>query len=152
MAATLVKSKPTASNDLPSPADRPGAAIVIYDGQCRFCTSQVKRLHRWDGGDRLAFVSLHDPLVAERWPNLTHDMLMEQMYVIDPQGKQYGGAAAFRYLTRLMPRLWIVAPVMHIPFSLPLWQWGYRQLAKRRYQLAGKTDACDDGGCKVHFK
>ena len=24
-------------------------------------------------------------------------------------------------------------------FSLPLWQWGYRQVAKRRYQIAGKT-------------
>ena len=42
---------------------------------------------------------------------------------------------------------------MHIPFTMPLWRWGYRQVAKRRYRLMGKTaDACDDGTCKVHFK
>lgn len=125
---------------------------MIYDGHCRFCTSGAERLHRWDGSGRLAFVSLHDPLVVERWPDLTHEMLMEEMYVVDPQGGRHAGAAAFRYLTRLLPRLWILAPLLHIPFSLPLWQWGYRQIAKRRYQLAGKTDACADGACKVHFK
>jgi predicted DCC family thiol-disulfide oxidoreductase YuxK len=40
---------------------------------------------------------------------------------------------------------------MHIPFSLPLWQWCYRQVAKRRYRIAGK-DACDGDSCKVHYK
>jgi hypothetical protein len=42
---------------------------------------------------------------------------------------------------------------MHLPLTMPLWRWGYRQVAKRRYAIAGKTaDGCDDGGCKVHFK
>ncbi|HTN75891.1 MAG TPA: DUF393 domain-containing protein [Pirellulaceae bacterium] len=142
----------TTAETLPTIEERPDAAIVIYDGHCRFCTGGAQTLHRWDRGGKLAFVSLHDPQVTQRWPNLTHDLLMEQMFVIDPQGGQHGGAAAFRYLSRRLPRLWLLAPFMHLPFTMPLWQWAYKQVAKRRYKLAGKTDACEDDACKIHFK
>jgi predicted DCC family thiol-disulfide oxidoreductase YuxK len=137
---------------LPTPADRPDADVVIYDGDCRFCTTNVRRIARWDKGGRLAFLSLHDPEVARRWPDLTHEMLMEEMYVIEPSGRRHAGAEGFRYLTRRLPRLWLLAPLLHLPFSLPLWKWGYRQVAKRRYKLAGKTNACDGDACAVHFK
>jgi len=149
--ATVSTEKP--AFHLPAPAENPGADIVIYDGQCKFCTGQVQNLARWDGkGRRLAFLSLHDPEVAKRFPDLTYDQLMAEMYVVDRQGHRYGGAAAFRYLTTKLPRLYWLAPLMHIPFTMPFWRWGYRQVAKRRY-LMGKTgDACEDGTCKVHFK
>jgi len=138
---------------LPTPADNPAADIVIYDGHCKFCTGQVQNLARWDkGGKRLAFLSLHDPEVARRFPDLTYDQIMEEMYVVDTKGNRYGGAAAFRYLTTRLPKLYVLAPLMHIPFTMPLWRWGYRQVAKRRYRIAGKTgDACDDA-CRVHLK
>ncbi|MBP89621.1 MAG: thiol-disulfide oxidoreductase [Planctomycetaceae bacterium] len=136
---------------LSSLKDRPDADVVIYDGQCAFCTGQVERLARWDRRGRLSFLSLHDPIVAERYPDLTREQLMDQMYVIDQVGQRHGGAAAFRYLSRKLPRLWLLGPIMHIPFSLPLWQWCYRQVAKRRYRIAGK-EACDGDACDVHFK
>lgn len=142
---------PKAQEDLPSVDDFPNADVVIYDGECRFCTKQVRRLHRWDGHNRLAFISLHDSRVTDRYPDLSHDELMDQMYVIDRQGRRYGGATAFRYLTRRLPKLWILAPLTHLPFSLPLWRWCYRQVAKRRYKIAGKTD-CDSGTCDIHFE
>jgi predicted DCC family thiol-disulfide oxidoreductase YuxK len=141
------------THGLPTPDERPEADVVIYDGHCRFCTGGAKTLHRWDSRGRLAFISLHDPTLAERWPDLTHDRLMEEMVVVDRRGHRHGGAAAFRYLTTVLPRLYLLAPLLHIPFTLPLWQWGYRQVAKRRYQIAGKTGAgCDDEGCKIHFR
>ena len=152
-------STATPFSSLPSPQDRPDSDVVIFDGQCVFCRGQVERLARWDGGERLAFLSLHDPVVAERYPDLTYEQLMEQMYVVDRQGGRHGGAAAFRYLSRRLPRLWLLAPLMHLPFSLPLWQWGYRQVAKRRYRLAGQNangdasqHSCEEDVCKVHFK
>ncbi len=137
---------------LPSPAERPEADIVIYDGHCRFCTGQVQNLARWDSHSRLAYLSLHDPEVAKRFPDLTYDQLMEEMVVVDQAGHRHGGAAAFKYLTTRLPRLYVLAPLMHIPFTMPLWRWGYRQVAKRRYALMGKSsEACDDGTCKVHY-
>ena len=76
---------------------------------------------------------------------------MQDMYVVDSRGRQHRGAAAFRYLSRRLPRLYPLAPLLHLPFTLPLWQWGYRQVANRRYRF-GRTDDCDDGACAVHFK
>ncbi|MDP6446569.1 MAG: DUF393 domain-containing protein [Pirellulaceae bacterium] len=133
---------------LPSPAERPQADILIFDGKCRFCSGQVARLHRWDSAQRIAFLSLHDEQVGERFPDLSHDDLMKQMYLIDGRGRRFGGAAAFRELTRKLPRLYPLAPLMHVPFTLPLWQALYRSVAKRRYQLQGE---CGDGACKVHL-
>jgi len=138
-------------NSLPRPDERPNADVVIYDGECRFCQGQVARLAQWDRGRRLTFLSLHDPLVAQRYPDLTREQLMAQMYLVESGGQRHAGAAAFRYLTRKLPRLWPLAPLLHIPFSLPLWQWCYRQIARRRYALAGRQD-CTAGSCEVHFR
>jgi len=139
-----------------APQDSRASDVVIFDGECSFCESQVRRLKKWDGKDRLSFVSLHDPFVAEEFPDLTHDEMMRQIYVVANQdgvyGKRYGGAAALRYLTRRLPKLWLAMPFLHIPFSLPLWQWAYRQIAKRRYTISKKySDSCDNGSCDVHF-
>ena len=144
---------------LPTPRDFPQSDIVVYDGNCQFCTNQVRNLLRFDGQNRLSFISLHDPLVAERFPDLSHDQLMEQMYLIPgPDSRQhekrFAGAAAIRYLTVRLPKLWVFAPLLHIPFTLPIWQWLYRQVAQRRYQIANRTgEACDDeSACKLHIK
>jgi len=140
-------------DDLPTPAQAPDADIVIYDGKCVFCLGQVRNLKKFDGKGRLAFMSLHDPTVADRYPDLTYDQMMEQMYVVSQSGEKYGGAEAIRYLSCRLPRLWLAAPFMHIPFSLPLWQWGYHQVAKRRYKIANRNgDDCDGGTCAVHFE
>lgn len=147
---TIMNSIPA---QLPLPSDRPESAVVIYDGKCRFCRAQVERLCRWDRKGRLSFLSLHDPLAATLLPGISHEQMLEQMYVVEPGGRSYGGAAAFRYLTRRLPRLWLLAPLMHIPGTLPIWQWFYRQIALRRYQLGGKMgDTCDDTSCEIHFK
>ena len=61
------------TGSLPTPDDRPAADVVIYDGHCRICAAQVKKLARWDRGGRLAFLSLHDPQVALRYPDLSFD-------------------------------------------------------------------------------
>ncbi len=49
---------------LPTPEERPGSDVVIYDGNCRICTAQVRKLPWWDCQKRLSYLSLHDPQVA----------------------------------------------------------------------------------------
>jgi predicted DCC family thiol-disulfide oxidoreductase YuxK len=138
---------------LTTPAENPAGDVVIYDGHCKFCQGQVRNLARWDSHNRLAFLSLHDPEVARRFPDLTHEQMMKEMYVVDPTGRRHAGASALRYLTKRLPMLYPLAPLMRIPFTMPLWNWGYRQVANRRYRLMGTSaDACDDGTCKVHWK
>jgi predicted DCC family thiol-disulfide oxidoreductase YuxK len=134
---------------LPSPTERPDADVVLYDGDCRICTTQIARLPWWDCQGKLAYLSLHDPEVARRYPDLTHEMLMRDMYIVDRAGERHRGAAAIRYLSRRLRRLWWLAPVLHIPFSLPVWQWLYRQIADRRYRF-GRVSDCDGDACSLH--
>lgn len=136
---------------LPSPDERPDADVVIYDGHCRICTAQIRRLAAWDWGARLSYMSLHDPRVPQNYPDLTHDALMKEMYVIDGTGHRHAGALALRYVSRRLPTLWWLAPILHLPGTLPLWSWLYRQVANRRYRF-GKVADCNGGTCHLHAK
>lgn len=137
--------------NLADPDERPLADVVIFDGNCQFCQKQVVRLNKFDGGKRLSFISLHDPRVVERYPDLTHEQLMEQMYVVTQDGQQYAGARSIRYLSRRLPRLWWLAPLLHIPFSMPVWQWLYKQVAVRRYRLATRQQPPCEDACQIHL-
>jgi predicted DCC family thiol-disulfide oxidoreductase YuxK len=140
----------SAIQGLPSPADLADPDVVIFDGACKFCQKNVRRLHAWDGAGRIAFLAIDDPEVAERWPEFSREALMEHMHVVDRFGEVHVGAGAFRYLSRRLPRLWPLALLMHIPLTGPAWRAGYRWFAKRRYQLS--QAGCKDGSCDVHFQ
>lgn len=124
----------------------PAHDTVLYDGQCRFCRSQIGILKRLDWWHRLQFTSLHDPSVAADFPEIPLARLHEEMVVVDRTGQARGGADAVRYLSRRLPPLWPLAALLHIPGSLPLWRWLYGFVAKRRLLIAGR---CDDGSCRL---
>lgn len=137
--------------DPPSPTDRPDADVVLYDGRCVFCRRQVERLRWWDRHGRLAYLSLHDPAVAERYPDISRERLLEEMCLVDPQGRRYWGAEAVRRLTVRLRRLWWLAPLTHFPGFLlvarPLYGW----VSRNRYLISGRTDEeCPDGACSIH--
>lgn len=132
----------------PDPDAFPDRDVVIYDGQCVFCRGSVRQLKRFDRiRPRLAFLSLHDPRVGERYAELSHNQLMDEMWVATKAGDRWGGADAVRYLTRCLPLLWVAAPLLHLPGTANLWRWLYRQVAKRRYRIAGRD--CDSGTCRI---
>ena len=134
---------------LPTPQQRPDADVVIYDGHCRICTAQVRKLTWWDCQGHLVYLSLHDPAVAERYPDLSPERLMQEMAIVDRRGRRHFGAEAIRYLCLRLRRLWWAVPLAYFPGSLPLWRFLYRQIAKHRYRF-GKTADCDDGTCRLH--
>lgn len=108
-------------------------AHVLYDGRCQECKAQVGRLKRWDKRGRLRFLSLHDPEVERLFPQLSHEAMMRQLHVVDQHGRLHLGAGAVRFLSGQLPRLWWAAPMLHVPFSMRLWQWLYHQVAISRY-------------------
>ncbi len=108
----------------------PGAPVVIYDGKCRFCLAQVKRLLSFDKGEKFAMISLHDARVATRYPDLSFDQLMSQMYVVDPAGGRHGGIEAVKYITRQLKILWPLAAILHVPGTGWFWTKCYRIVAR----------------------
>ncbi len=135
---------------LADPDESPQSDVVIWDGECSFCRQQVERLSWFDGSRRLSYISLHDPRVAQRFPELTYQQMMDQLWLATADGRRFGGADALRYLSRRLPRLWWSAPLFHLPGLMPVWRWGYRQVAQRRYRLAGKV--CANGACSLHIQ
>lgn len=137
-----------AIQSLPRPADRPGAAILVFDGQCRVCTGSMERLEQWDRWKQFAFVSLHDPEARRLVPDLTHEDLMREIYLLDGRGGRWSGAAAFRLVARRIPWLWPLVPLLYVPGSLVFWNWLYRLVARGRY-LLGRRETCHDGTCRL---
>ncbi len=139
---------------LPSPEERPRADVVIYDSHCGFCTAQVSKLLRWDRQGKLAYLSLHDPEVARRWPDADHDRLMQEMLVVDRDGGRHWGPEAIRHLTGVLKRLWWAKWIFRIPGVMFAWRRMYRWIARNRYRISRKLgqDACDSGTCQLHFK
>jgi predicted DCC family thiol-disulfide oxidoreductase YuxK len=125
---------------------KPAHDTVLYDGPCRFCQRRVANLRRLDLGRRLEFVSLHDDRVARDFPEISRERLLEAMFVVDTAGHARSGATALRYLSRRLPLLWPLAPILHIPGSLPAWNWLYRLVARNRMRLSG---TCTEGACRV---
>ncbi len=136
----------TASTIPLTTATKPERAVVLYDGKCRFCQSQMAILRRLDMAGRLELVSLHDPRVAHDFPEIPLEDLMREMFIVDRDGRASAGAAAWRALSRQLPLLWPAALLLHVPGSLPVWNWLYRLIARNRYRFAGK---CDEGTCSL---
>lgn len=143
------------ANQLPTPQDRPEADIVLYDGQCNFCRASVAKLRWWDCQGKLAYQSLHDPQVKERWPDISLERLHEEMCLVERDsgphpGRRHWGAEAIRYLTRRLRRLWWLAPVMHFPGIMLIAKRVYRVVARNRYLIAGKSVDCEGDACSLH--
>lgn len=119
---------------------------VLYDGQCRFCRGQIALLRRLDVTRRLEFTSLHDPGVARDFPEIPREDLLAEMFIVDRLGRTHRGACAVRYLSRVLVPLWPLAPLLHVPGSMPLWRWLYGIVARNRYRIAG---TCNEGTCRV---
>ena len=149
----MVTSTPTAPvsssqmPSLPSPDERSDTDVLIYDGHCRLCTAQISKLPWWDCQDRLSYLSLHDPRVAQRYPQLPPERLQEEMAIVDRRGVVHWGPEALRYLARRLRRLWWAAPLLYVPGSMLLWRPLYRWIANNRYRLSG---VCDDDACATH--
>ena len=142
----------TTAIQLPDPDERPETDVVIFDGDCGICTAQVSKLPWWDYQQKLSYLSLHDSRVGERWPDFTHERMMQEMCIVDSRGNRHWGPEAVRYLTLRLRRLWWAMPLLYFPGSMLLWRPLYRWIARNRYRLSrwlgGKN--CDNGSCQLH--
>ncbi len=113
-------------------ADTPqqGSALMIYDGDCGFCTYWARRW-RTKIGPQLEIVPLQD---EEKRPDmLTTTELEEAVHLLGPDDDVYRGAeAVFRALAlrrRYSPGLWMYR---HLPGFRWISECVYRWVAKHR--------------------
>jgi predicted DCC family thiol-disulfide oxidoreductase YuxK len=124
---------------------------VLYDGACRFCTQSAKRLARFFGPTRVMVVNFQDDGVLDQYPTVTYAAAMNAMHVIAPDGRVYPGAGGIARLLRALPIIGIISYLYYLPIIKQLADIAYRLIAKNRYRLFGKQEACDPGGtCHLH--
>jgi predicted DCC family thiol-disulfide oxidoreductase YuxK len=114
--------------------------VVLYDGQCGFCTRWVQY---WAGTLKrrgLDIASLDELWVAKKL-SLPHEELITDIRLLTSDGHLISGADVYLYVTR---RIWWAWPFSVI-FSLPGFNWlihaGYRWFARNRY--------CVSHACKL---
>jgi len=120
--------------------------IVLYDGVCGLCNRAVQFLLKRDRHDRLRFASLQSEFAAQLLQRHGLDNKdLDTVYVVLNQGD--AGEAllakgdAFLVFARELGGVWNVARLGKI-IPRPIRNWLYDFVARHRYRVFGKYDAC----------
>ena len=125
---------------------------VLYDGNCRMCTRGAQQM-RSLAGDKVDLRDFQKPENLEGLPEIPYADLMDKMHVVSPSvpgkpDKIFKVAAAIARVAALTPVVGPLAFLYWVPGLKQLADFGYGQIAKRRYRLSAKD--CDGDSCKLH--
>jgi predicted DCC family thiol-disulfide oxidoreductase YuxK len=123
---------------------------VLYDGDCRFCTRSAHGIQRRFGRERVALKNFQEPAALEPYPSVTRDAAMKKMHVVLPDGRIFAGAAAVARIVASVRFIGWLAYVYYVPGIRQLADLAYSLVARYRYKLFGRTEACDGGTCHLH--
>jgi len=108
-----------------------GTHVVIYDGECNFCSAQVRWLHRLDWFKRLKFISSDDVHVRKIAPEIPQEKLSEAIYCVSRSGGVSRAARCFRFMAMRIPLL--------VPVALLLWFPGVIWVAEKIYEMIARN-------------
>ncbi len=118
-------------------AGQPASALMIYDGDCGFCTYWARRW-RQKIGDELEIAPLQDE--PDRGTELARRDLEEAVHLVESDGTIYRGAAAvFRALSRRRRYAWGWWLYRHLPGFRTISEWVYRWVANHRMEVSRWT-------------
>lgn len=127
----------------------PGRHVILYDGDCPFCSSQIRRLLALAKPGAVEALSIRDPSVPRRFPGLSADALARAMHLILPDGRVVAGFEAAVRAVATRPFPWALAYLYYIPGLRLLFDLAYAAIARNRYRLFGKR-RCPDAACSRH--
>lgn len=129
----MERTSQTAGVDLPGP-------VVLYDGECGLCHRSVQFLLARDRG-RLWYAPLQGE-TAQRLRAVHREIpaTLESVVLVDG-GRAYLRSKAFLHLAKYLPAPWRWAYHLRWLPAFPL-DLGYRLIARIRYRVWGKLDAC----------
>ncbi len=107
--------------------------VVLYDGQCGFCSRWVKYWAGMLGRRGFEIASLDEPWVAERI-KMPHEELLTDIRLLTADGQLISGADVYLYVTR---RIWWAASCGHANGE-SISCGGHRQTAELALGLDGR--------------
>lgn len=116
------------------------APILFFDGTCGFCTRSVQWVLRHDRQSALRFAPLQGQTYAALTiPGKPTDM---SSLVLLRDGRLFTRSSATVRMLRLLGGIWPLIGALLWLIPKPIRDWGYRILARNRYKIAGRADAC----------
>jgi len=121
--------------------------IVFYDGLCGFCDRTVQFILQHDRNNRFRYAALQGDLAQEKLPRHGKNPAdLNTLYLMvgaDTKGERVlqKSDAAVRIGRELGGMFKIWATLVGV-LPRPLRDWGYDRVAKARYRIFGKLDAC----------
>jgi predicted DCC family thiol-disulfide oxidoreductase YuxK len=109
--------------------------VVLYDGQCGFCSHWVTYWSETLARHGFQIASLDEPWVASRL-TMPYEDLITDIRLLTAGGELISGPDVYQYVMR---RIWWAWP-FHVIFRLPgfnrLIRAGYRWFARHRYRIS----------------
>lgn len=120
-----------------------GKTVLIFDGDCGFCSRAARWVKRWDRGHRIQLVPFQQPGAPERY-GLTREACEQAAWAITPDGARHRGAAAILVaLSEALGCPWIRA-FYRVPLFRRIADAGYAWVAAHRGHLPGTRPYCEE--------
>ena len=116
--------------------------VIVYDGECRFCRAQTRRIQRWDRRDAFEYVPRQTPGLAGRFPVLEAGDFNAGMRLVSRDGSVHVGADAVYEIARRLPICRWLAWVYRVPIAHGMLRRAYGWIAANRGRLGGTDAVC----------
>src|ERR1700687_1204529 len=126
----------------------PANYVILYDGLCRFCSRQSRRLIFLARPGVIEAVNFQEAGALDRFPGITHDACMRAIHLVEPDGSVYRGFEAVVRAIATRPLFRWLAARYYLPGLRQILNGLYVFFAANRYRFWGKplsSDECSGG-------
>ncbi|MGL4491086.1 MAG: thiol-disulfide oxidoreductase DCC family protein [Rhizobiaceae bacterium] len=115
--------------------------LIVFDGICVLCNGMVQFIIRRDKAARFHFMTAQSKTGEALYARMGKKDGDYETYFFIADGKVYEKFDAFLAVMARLGWPWRAFAVLK-PLPLPLKNWLYDRVARNRYRLFGKRDAC----------
>ncbi|XP_029291698.1 uncharacterized protein At5g50100, chloroplastic-like [Cottoperca gobio] len=123
---------------------------VLYDGLCPICVTEIRFLQFMQRNQpgKVDFIDISLPdYDAEKNKDVSYEMAMEEMHVIDGKDEVHRGIPAFAVMYSAVGLGWLGRLMMWSPVR-PFMDKSYTVFAKNRLKWTGRGEECIKGRCE----
>ncbi|XP_068561311.1 uncharacterized protein [Cebidichthys violaceus] len=123
---------------------------VLYDGRCPICVTEIQflRFLQRNRPGKVHFVDIALPgYDEEKHKDVSYQMAMEEMHVIDEKDEVHRGIPAFAVMYSAVGLGWLGSLMMWSPVR-PFMDKSYAAFARNRLKWTGRGEECAGGRCE----
>ena len=119
------------------------ALVLFFDGDCGFCNKSVRRVYQIDQQGTIEFAPLQGLLAGKLGLGKYADKDGGSMVILrESDGEMFTKGDAWIALGGALGGIWAALASAFSLFPKHVRDWAYDLVAKNRYLLAGKGNAC----------